>query len=156
MSTPQKTSASNEQHFSLLLTTEAHNSRARFPTMFRILFFFAALLSQSVVSSFTTTTSTPLSSTTTRPLEQKLQQSKLSEIDELCIENVAEFCLKADNKINEGCDVDEYQALVNQLLDQRQQLSKHVDYIDELLAKLECKGLADAAAKEEENSYFAG
>jgi hypothetical protein len=33
---------------------------------------------------------------------------KLSDIDEMCIENVAEFCLEAE------CDIEEYEALVNQ------------------------------------------
>jgi len=121
--------------------------------MLRTLFFFAALLSQNAVSPFTG----PLSSSPpTRPLQQQLQQSKLSEIDELCIENVAEFCLNASNKINEGCDVDEYEALVNQLLDQRQQLSKHVDYIDGLLAKLQGNAPEETAVNEDENAYFAG
>jgi hypothetical protein len=35
-------------------------------------------------------------------------KEKLSDIDEMCIENVAEFCLEAE------CDIEEYEALVNQ------------------------------------------
>jgi hypothetical protein len=64
--------------------------------------------------------------------------SKLTEIDEICIENVAEFCLKAGQAVeNAGdCDIEEYEALVNQLQDQRRQLAEHVAYIDSLLERL--------------------
>lgn len=82
-----------------------------------------------------------------------LPMSKLNEIDELCIESVAEFCLDTDNKIAEGCDVEEYEALVNQLQDQRATLQKHVDYIDGLLEKLQGGG---AGSKKEAETYFAG
>ena len=85
---------------------------------------------------------------------QPLHQSKLSEMEEICIENVAEFCLNASNKIDQGCDLEEYTALVNQLMDQREQLSKHVDYIDGLLAKLQ--GSAPEGVVKEDNAYIAG
>ena len=39
---------------------------------------------------------------------------ELNPIDEMCLENVAEFCL------HEQCDVEEYEALVNQLQEQRE------------------------------------
>ena len=39
---------------------------------------------------------------------------ELNPIDEMCVENVAEFCL------HEQCDVEEYEALVNQLQEQRE------------------------------------
>ena len=73
-------------------------------------------------------------------------------MDEICIENVAEFCLDANNKIGQGCDVEEYEALVNQLVDQREQLVKHVDYIDKLLAKLQ----GTEGAVTDDSAYFAG
>jgi len=75
-------------------------------------------------------------------------------MDEICVENVAEFCVQASDKIDAGCDVEEYEALVNQLQDQRAQLVHHVEYIDSLLDKL--KGSAGATASEDENSYIAG
>jgi hypothetical protein len=64
--------------------------------------------------------------------------SKLTEIDEICIENVAEFCLKAGQAVENAsdCDIEEYEALVNQLQDQRRQLAEHVAYIDSLLERL--------------------
>uniref|UniRef100_A0A7S1Z6J5 Uncharacterized protein n=1 Tax=Trieres chinensis TaxID=1514140 RepID=A0A7S1Z6J5_TRICV len=68
----------------------------------------------------------PLSSPTS-PLYSK---EELSVVDEMCIENVAEFCL------NESCDIEEYEALINQLQDQRDLISEHVSKIDGLLAKL--------------------
>jgi len=71
------------------------------------------------------------------------------------VENVAEFCVQASDKMDSGCDLEEYAALVNQLEDQRAQLVHHVEYIDSLLDKL--KGSTGAAAaSEEENSYIAG
>ena len=85
---------------------------------------------------------------------RQLQQSKLSEMEEICIENVAEFCLNANNKIDQGCDVEEYTALVNQLVDQREELIKHVDYIDGLLAKLQ--GGAPESVVKEDTTYIAG
>ena len=85
---------------------------------------------------------------------RQLQQSKLSEMEEICIENVAEFCLNANNKIDQGCDVEEYTALVNQLVDQREELIKHVDYIDGLLAKLQ--GSAPESVVKEDTTYIAG
>lgn len=75
-------------------------------------------------------------------------------MEEICIENVAEFCLNASNKIDQGCDVEEYSALVNQLMDQREELSKHVHYIDGLLAKLQ--GSAPEGVVKEDNAYIAG
>ena len=48
------------------------------------------------------------------------------------------------------CDVEEYEALLNQLTEQRAILAEHVDYIDNLLEKL--KG----GKTEEENTYIAG
>lgn len=85
---------------------------------------------------------------------------RLSEIDEMCIENVAEYCLKAENALSDsaGCDVEEYQALVNQLRDQRALLAGHLDYVDSLLTKLQGNGdgTTAAAGSVAEETYFAG
>jgi hypothetical protein len=91
------------------------------------------------------------------PVVVVLQNSqRLSEIDEMCIENVAEFCLKADAAVASaaGCDVEEYEALVNQLRDQRTILADHLAYIDSLLHKLQAT--TDSTALTEEETYFAG
>ena len=48
-----------------------------------------------------------------------------------CIENVAEFCL------NEACDIEEYEALINQLQDQRDLMTEHVAKVTSLLARLQ-------------------
>mmetsp|Transcript_10588 Transcript_10588/g.21152 ORF Transcript_10588/g.21152 Transcript_10588/m.21152 type:complete len:132 (-) Transcript_10588:222-617(-) len=59
-----------------------------------------------------------------------LRMTELSPIDEMCIENVAEFCL------HETCDVDEYEALVNQLEEQRDHFIRHVANVESLLQRL--------------------
>ena len=55
---------------------------------------------------------------------------ELSPIDEMCIENVAEFCL------HESCDIEEYEALVNQLEEQKTHYIKHVATVESLLVRL--------------------
>jgi hypothetical protein len=45
-----------------------------------------------------------------------IPSKKLSDIDEMCVENVAELCLETDD----DCDVEEYTALINQLQDQKE------------------------------------
>ena len=82
---------------------------------------------------------------------QLQQRQQLDDIDEMCVENVAELCTRADVAIS-GCDVEEYEALVNQLEDQRSILLEHVDYIDNLLHKL--KG--DGREKKSEETYIPG
>ena len=81
----------------------------------------------------------PLRSTCTTSrhpfLTTKLRNQRLSDVDEMCIENVAELCTRADVAID-GCDLEEYEALSNQLNDQRAFLQEHVDRIDLLLRKL--------------------
>lgn len=47
------------------------------------------------------------------------------------------------------CDVEEYEALINQLSEHRDSLAEHLQYIDNLLVKL--KG-----AKTEENTFIDG
>ena len=44
---------------------------------------------------------------------------KLNDIDEMCVENVAEYCLNVDEFVSSGCDIEEHKALVNQLRDQK-------------------------------------
>ena len=77
----------------------------------------------------TTTAFIVVTQQSNRPLFQKL-----SEIDEICIENVAEFCVDTQDP---SCDVEEYEALLNQLRDHRQQLHNHMNYIDSLIEKLQ-------------------
>jgi len=82
---------------------------------------------------------------------------KLSDIDEMCIENVAELCLKADAALAAECDLEEYEALVNQLQDQRDLLDQHVKHIDHLLGRLRGEeGINGLAVQEEKVTYFAG
>uniref|UniRef100_A0A7S1Z6Z4 Uncharacterized protein n=1 Tax=Trieres chinensis TaxID=1514140 RepID=A0A7S1Z6Z4_TRICV len=69
----------------------------------------------------------PTPSLLVAPLRSRVE---LSNVDEMCIENVAEFCL------TESCELEEYEALINQLQDQRDLISEHVSKIDGLLAKL--------------------
>lgn len=56
--------------------------------------------------------------------------TELSPTDEMCIENVAEFCL------HESCDVEEYEALINQLEDQKAHFIRHVANVESLLSRL--------------------
>ena len=55
---------------------------------------------------------------------------ELSPIDEMCVENVAEFCL------HEQCDVEEYEALINQLQEQRDYMLNHASKVEILLRHL--------------------
>eukprot|EP00568_Trieres_chinensis_P002532 CAMPEP_0183300048 /NCGR_PEP_ID=MMETSP0160_2-20130417/6598_1 /TAXON_ID=2839 ORGANISM="Odontella Sinensis, Strain Grunow 1884" /NCGR_SAMPLE_ID=MMETSP0160_2 /ASSEMBLY_ACC=CAM_ASM_000250 /LENGTH=130 /DNA_ID=CAMNT_0025462401 /DNA_START=210 /DNA_END=602 /DNA_ORIENTATION=+ len=84
----------------------------------------------------------PLSSPTS-PLYSK---EELSVVDEMCIENVAEFCL------NESCDIEEYEALINQLQDQRDLMSEHIVKIDSLLARLKGHDTQSAGKGEKDAS----
>jgi hypothetical protein len=63
----------------------------------------------------------------------------LDEIDEMCIENVAELCTRADAIVTMGgeCDLDERDALVNQLENQRSALLARLELIDFYLQRLE-------------------
>lgn len=64
-------------------------------------------------------------------------KSELNPVDEMCIENVAEFCL------HEQCDVEEYEALVNQLEDQRDYMINHVVKVEHLLKRLKDSNVPD-------------
>jgi hypothetical protein len=64
-----------------------------------------------------------------------IPSKKLSDIDEMCVENVAQLCLETD----EDCDVEEYTALINQLQDQKEFHlgdDEMVDRIDHLVHDL--------------------
>jgi len=63
-----------------------------------------------------------------RPLVSLSQA--ISSIDEMCLENVAELCLQ------ESCDVEEYEALGNTLLEQRDIHLARAKAIDVMLFKL--------------------
>mmetsp|Transcript_9378 Transcript_9378/g.16944 ORF Transcript_9378/g.16944 Transcript_9378/m.16944 type:complete len:132 (+) Transcript_9378:58-453(+) len=56
--------------------------------------------------------------------------AELSPVDEMCIENVAEFCLHG------SCDIEEYEALINQLEEQKSHFITHVANVESLLARL--------------------
>eukprot|EP00571_Detonula_confervacea_P014252 CAMPEP_0172300022 /NCGR_PEP_ID=MMETSP1058-20130122/2201_1 /TAXON_ID=83371 /ORGANISM="Detonula confervacea, Strain CCMP 353" /LENGTH=128 /DNA_ID=CAMNT_0013009677 /DNA_START=44 /DNA_END=430 /DNA_ORIENTATION=+ len=56
--------------------------------------------------------------------------AELSPVDEMCIENVAEFCL------HESCDIEEYEALINQLEEQKMHFITHVANVEVLLQRL--------------------
>ena len=56
----------------------------------------------------------------------------LNQVDEMCIENVADFCLQDALE----CDLEEFEALVNQLTDQRGYHAEQLTRIDDLLTKL--------------------
>ncbi|KAL7532325.1 hypothetical protein ACHAWF_004095 [Thalassiosira exigua] len=56
--------------------------------------------------------------------------AELTPVDEMCIENVAEFCL------HETCDVEEYEALINQLEEQKSHFIRHVANVENLLTRL--------------------
>ena len=59
----------------------------------------------------------------------------LDEVDEMCVENVANLCVEPEMNLS-GCDLEEYEALVNTLQEQRSYHQERVDKLDELLLKL--------------------
>jgi hypothetical protein len=70
-----------------------------------------------------------------RHVSTKLYGQQLSDVDLMCIENVASLCTQADSALD-GCDLEEYEALTNQLQDQRAIMQTHLDKIDGILARL--------------------
>jgi hypothetical protein len=80
----------------------------------------------------------PKSPTAFRLPPTQLARQKLTDIDLMAIENVAQICLQSDELASMAgdCDLEEHEALVNQLQDQRDILSEHVAYIDSILNKL--------------------
>lgn len=65
---------------------------------------------------------------------------KLSEIDEMCLENVAELCLDESQLNADECDLEDHEALLNQLEAQRNHLAEHMNKIDALMNKLQGEG----------------
>ena len=63
-------------------------------------------------------------------LQSSAHPPELNPIDEMCVENVAEFCL------HEQCDIEEYEALINQLQEQRDYMINHVAKVETLLRHL--------------------
>jgi len=64
---------------------------------------------------------------------------KLNDIDLMAIKNVAEMCLHSEDfsPSTEGdCDLEEHEALVNQLREQRNILAAQVKEINELISEL--------------------
>lgn len=111
-------------------------------------------LTLSLLAATSATAFTPIAPQTSRPSTTTVfQVEKLSEIDEMCIENVAELCLKAEESLASECDLDEHEALVNQLEAQKDLLTKHLDHMDNLLHRLKGDGMEKAEA---ETTYFAG
>jgi alpha-glucuronidase len=77
-----------------------------------------------------------------RHVSTKLHRQQLNDMDLMCIENVANLCTQADSALD-GCDVDQYEAMTNQLKDQRAIIQEqraimqtHLDEIDGILARL--------------------
>jgi len=62
---------------------------------------------------------------------------KLNDVDLMAIENVAELCLHTDKVIRDGCDLDQYDALVHRLQAQRAMMLDQVEYMDDLLRRLQ-------------------
>jgi len=62
---------------------------------------------------------------------------KLNDVDLMAIENVAELCLDAENAIQDECDLDQHDALVNRLQAQRDLMLDQVGYINDLLHRLQ-------------------
>jgi hypothetical protein len=79
-----------------------------------------------------------------RHVSTKLHRQQLNDVDLMCIENVADLCTQADSALEE-CDLEQYEALTNQLKDQRAIMQTHLDKIDGILAQL--AGETTTAAK---------
>jgi hypothetical protein len=84
---------------------------------------------------------TPLHSQSRRSCSPTLSSvNELSNVDEMCIENAALLCTRTDSVLDsavEGCDIEEFEALKNQLTDQRSILATHLEKIEKLLARLD-------------------
>eukprot|EP00529_Nitzschia_sp_RCC80_P036434 CAMPEP_0113476834 /NCGR_PEP_ID=MMETSP0014_2-20120614/19882_1 /TAXON_ID=2857 /ORGANISM="Nitzschia sp." /LENGTH=197 /DNA_ID=CAMNT_0000369881 /DNA_START=119 /DNA_END=712 /DNA_ORIENTATION=- /assembly_acc=CAM_ASM_000159 len=80
---------------------------------------------------------TPLlsASSSTSTSSSAVASDHLSEIDELCIENAARYCLENDLAASE-CDLEEYEALVSTLKQQREFHLEHTHTLNDLLTQL--------------------
>ena len=70
-------------------------------------------------------------------LNQAAASVPLNQVDEMCIEDVADFCLEEAME----CDVEEFEALINQLTQQRAYHASQVALIDDLLVKLSARSV---------------
>ena len=125
------------------------NSRQLPHTKMKLLSLTAAMLLASTSTAFVVVSPT----STWSQYRQALPSTKLNDIDEMCIENVAELCLQADAALASECDLEEQEALVNQLQDQRDLLATHVERIENLLHRLKGDGLETPGP---EQTYFPG
>lgn len=78
----------------------------------------------------------PLGHSEQRLLTNVLNSQKLSDIDLMAIENVAELCLNAEDLLASECDLEEHEALVNQLTAQKALLEDQLKYLNNLLMRL--------------------
>ena len=105
---------------------------------------FLLLLASVVAPSFAFT----VSIRPARPSLAAASAAELTQIDEMCIENVADYCLQ------EQCDVEEYEALVNQLEEQQVHFEKHVRRVKGLLFDLKHRN--DEEDEPQEDYVFDG
>ena len=76
------------------------------------------------------------------PTPVRLPDAPLGQVDEMCIENVAEICIEDAME----CDLEEFEALVNQLTSQRAYHAEQLALIDDLLVKLSGRGVNGASS----------
>ena len=74
------------------------------------------------------------------PLRLRLADAPLGKVDEMCIENVAEICIEKAME----CDLEEFEALINQLTSQRSYHAEQLALIDDLLVELSGRGVNGA------------
>ncbi|KAL9183923.1 hypothetical protein ACHAXT_004779 [Thalassiosira profunda] len=90
----------------------------------------ASVLLLAGISSAAAFQATPQPRLHRRAMSPLNSAAELSPVEEMCIENVAEFCL------HESCDIEEYEALINQLEEQKEHFIKHVANVESLLHRL--------------------
>ena len=83
-----------------------------------------------VLAGLSATTAFQTVGTLRYPTTALFSAQELSPVDEMCIENVAEYCL------HESCDIEEYDALINQLEEQKLHFIKHTANVENLLVRL--------------------
>ena len=70
------------------------------------------------------------------PRASVIRHRHLSEVDEMCVENAAAYCLEAGAHSSE-CDLDEIEALITTLQEQDEYHLEQVETINSLLSQLE-------------------
>jgi len=86
-----------------------------------------------------------------------IRRRHLNEIDEMCVENAANYCLNAGlNAPGSGgeCDVEEYDALMTTLQEQHEYHLEQVQTINKLLAGLRGETSDSPTALEEEDNMY--